>query len=95
MTTLIDDDSNQFYVHSNLRHFLYEYENSKFLECNRTTQNQNKKRLGPTYEINEHKKRNYTDVIEYVANSLESYYKNYWLESGTLLGLKIYLFIII
>ena len=73
-------------MHSNLKHFLYEYENSKFLECNRTILKENQKKLGPTYAIDENKKNRISGVIEYVADSLEKFFKNYWLDSGTLLG---------
>ncbi len=88
---MIDDDSNKFYIHSNLKHFLYEYENSKFLECNRTMLKENQKKLGPSYAIDEKKKNRIASDIEYVANSLESFYKKYWLDSGTLLGIEIFL----
>jgi hypothetical protein len=47
---------------------------------------ENQKKLGPTYAIDENKKNRIAGDIDYVANSLESLYKNYWLDSGTLLG---------
>ncbi len=60
------------------------------MECNRTLLKENKKKLGPSYVIDENKRQKIAGDIDYVANSLESFYKNYWLDSGTLLGIEIF-----
>jgi hypothetical protein len=75
-------------VPSNLKFFLFEYKNSKFIECNQDLRDEIFKIKGKNYSyLNATKENNAISVLEYIAKSLESLYKNYWISSGTLLGI--------
>ena len=86
LSPLIDDNSNKFYVPSNLESFLFEYDHSKFLECNREMAKANLRRMGPTYRQNLKRNKMIAKVTEHISDTLESFNKHYWLAGGTLLG---------
>ena len=64
------------------KHFLYQYNNSKFIECNHKLAQSTSKfqKQNPT------KNQLYVSRFKYVKDFLESNQKVYWLIAGTLLG---------
>ena len=70
----------------NLKRFLYDYEHSKFIECNKTSAERNLNIYGQNYrQTSEHLSR-IMPGLQFLSQSLEKFYKNYTLISGTLLG---------
>jgi hypothetical protein len=73
-------------IPSDFKRFLFDYNNSEFIECNRTLFKMNAKLL-------QNSKRNKTlksllaTRLHSVTSKLEDYHKSYWLAAGTLLGL--------
>ena len=74
--------------------FLYDYEHSKFIECNRKHAEESKKQMGKTYETGDIQNVKARHGLTYVKSVLEDFRKNYWLAAGTLLGTKSLHFII-
>jgi hypothetical protein len=71
---------------SNIKQFLYNYENSKFIECNQDLVQINKFRK-EKYEQNMTKNEVMMSSLKYVTRFLEDNQKHYWLFGGTLLGI--------
>ena len=96
LATIVDESGKKFNVPSNLKKFLFDYDHSRFLECNTQLAKKNIEKLGKKYAQNEKKNKMVTKVTEHLSDSLEGFYKHYWLAGGTLLGLlsyiKIYIF---
>jgi hypothetical protein len=77
---------NLFMVPSNIKRFLFEYEHSVFIECNRDLARKNIEKLGPKYNQDIKKNRMILPVVKHISQTLESNYVHYWLAGGTLLG---------
>jgi hypothetical protein len=82
----IDENSNLFRIPLDLDRYLFDYDHSKFIECNsslaiRSIQINEKK-----YEQNAEKNAKISKVIEYISEKLENFSKHYWLAGGSLLG---------
>lgn len=86
LAVIIDENHQEFNVPSDFKKFLFDYDHSKFLECNSFLAKKNFEKLGTKYAQNEKKNNMISPVIEHISNSLEEYYKHYWLAGGTLLG---------
>jgi len=82
----IDENSNFFSIPSNLNRFLFDYDHSKFIECNSSLANRNIQVNGKKYEQNHEKNAKISKVIEYISEKLENFSKHYWLAGGSLLG---------
>lgn len=78
-----DKNFNKINVPLNVKKFLFDYSHSTFLECNEELAWQN---LKVNYTQNTLLNDLVSKGLNYISNSLESYYKNYWLAGGTLLG---------
>jgi fukutin len=73
----------KFFVPSNIDKFIFDYKNSKFLECNQLLVKQN---YNHKYVQNETINKIISPVIEHITQTLEGLEKHYWLAGGTLLG---------
>lgn len=84
------DEKYALYVNvpSDINKFLFDYNNSKFLECNRTAVEANFKASKYKYFQNETINQRVKHTLKYLTNVLESSNKHYWLTGGTLLGNK-------
>ena len=87
---LIDNHGRAFNVPTDVKRFLFDYDHSKFIECNKFLTKKNLDTLGDSYAQNEVRNAMITPITKYISNSLESYYKHYWLAGGTLLGKYVY-----
>lgn len=67
----------------NVKKFLFDYSHSTFLECNEELARQN---LNVNYKQNTTLNYQISQGLNYISNTLDSYYKNYWLAGATLLG---------
>lgn len=67
-----------------LKQFKFDYDKSKFIECNRQLAMGNKRK--DKYMQNMDKSSRIIPRMVYVTRYLESIYTNYWLAAGTLLG---------
>ncbi len=86
LAEIIDENYNKFYVPSKLKQFLFDYDHSKFIECNREMAKMNLKKIGPSYAQNIKRNKMISKVTEHISDTLDSFYKHYWLAGGTLLG---------
>jgi hypothetical protein len=85
LSTLVDDQSDvRVLVPSNIKFFLFEYDHSKFLECNKALSKNIS--IDKGYKIDVKRDAIIAKGLVYLASYLESIYKHYWLASGTLLG---------
>jgi hypothetical protein len=75
-----------FYIPIDLKKFLFDYNHSKFVECDRNLANYNSNLLGSKYKQDLKKNAMVLPVMAYIATTLEGFEKNYWLAGGTLLG---------
>ena len=73
-----------FYYPRNVSHFLWLYQSSKFLSCNRLLAD----RMVKQYQLHQNADQwNLTvEPMRYIAQSLDTLEKHYWLAGGTLLG---------
>lgn len=77
----------KFYIPSKLKSFLYDYNHSKFIECNRLL---SERQIG-TVKINIQKLTKILNSLKCITSTLERMRKDYTLLAGTLLGiLKIF-----
>lgn len=83
---MVDKRSNYFLLPSDIDKFLFEYDHSVFLECNRDLVKKNIQNLGPKHQQDAKKNKMIGPVLEHISKSLESFRKHYWLAGGTLLG---------
>lgn len=74
-------NSNYLLIPSNINTFLFDFQNSKFIECNTTLTKITQDKI---------KNKKFVKVLKYVTSKLENMNKRYWLSSGTLLGRFIY-----
>lgn len=79
-------DSNKIYIPAKLDEFLFDYESSKFLECNRELAYENLNNLGSNYTQDLKKNKMLQPVLGHISKTLEKLRKHYWLAGGTLLG---------
>lgn len=88
MSKLYDSSSNNNYIliPKNLKHFLYQYKYSKFIECNKELATKNAY-LFPNYTQNMTKNAKFLIGMKYLKEKFEEMYLPYWLMAGTLLGL--------
>jgi hypothetical protein len=85
-TKKLSFNSKQLYVPSKIDDFLFDYESSKFLECNRELAFENLNTLGANYTQNLKRNKMLQPVISHISKTLEKLHKHYWLAGGTLLG---------
>jgi hypothetical protein len=71
---LIVENSNKYYVPSDINKFIFEYEYSKYVSCKNTLLKS---------EIN----TEISDLLRHVTDTITSFNKIYWLDGTTLLGL--------
>jgi len=90
LATIVDENGQNFNVPSDIKKFLFDYNHSRFLECNTQLAKKNIEKLGKKYAQNENKNKMVTKVTEHMSGTLENFYKHYWLAGGTLLGLLLF-----
>jgi len=83
ITRIVDTDLNKFNVPSNIKKYLFDYEHSEFIECNKQLQAVNS---NSNYVQNNAMNRRVWPAMDYIARSLEGLSRHYWLGGGTLLG---------
>ena len=83
---LYDKFSTLIRVTADIEKFLFDYKYSVFHECNKKLAEANFKRIGQNYTQNSSHIEKVFDGIKYIAQTLETLYKPYFLFSGTLLG---------
>lgn len=81
-----DENSFIFKIPNSLKRFLFDYDHSKFIECNSTLAKRRIQVDGVKYEQNREKNEQILKVIEYISEKLEGFSKHYWLAGGSLLG---------
>ena len=81
-----DEAKHRVSVPSNIKRFLFDYEHSKFLECNRELAKKNRELMGANYTQNGKRNKMISSVMVHISETLESFYKHYFLAGGTLLG---------
>ena len=86
MSLLNTKSVNFILVPSNIKNFLFDYNVSKFLECNRTLADANLRKMGDKYKPNIERNNMLLPVMSHMSKTLEGLYKHYWLAGGTLLG---------
>jgi hypothetical protein len=77
---------NRLKIPENLDRFFYDYDHSKFLECNSELAQQNYQLSNGNYAQNTFRNERMMPCFVHAIQQLESMYKNYWLSSGSLLG---------
>ena len=88
LNKVVDDEAarNFYYIPSDLDQFLFDYDHSAFLECNRELAESTSKQMGAKY-VNQDKRLSMIgQTIQYLGDTLSSFKKHYWLAGGTLLG---------
>ena len=65
---------------------LFDYNHSRFLECNTQLAKKNLEKIGKKYIQNEKKNKMISVVTGHLSETLEKFEKHYWLAGGTLLG---------
>lgn len=84
LITMQDSRNNLIKVTENIDKFLFDYQHSKFIECN--SELASNYTSSGKYEQKEDLNKRITPCMIELADTLESMYKRYWLSSGTLLG---------
>jgi hypothetical protein len=85
-TKQIEIEDYQILVPFDIKRFLYDYGHSVMHECNRGLADANYKNSNGRYQQNIERNEKILSGLSYIITSLESQYKHYWLDSGTLLG---------
>ncbi len=86
MAKIVDEESNTFYVPSDIKKFTYEYQHSEFIECNIQMAEKTQGPDRPNYAQDVSKNNEMAPALGNVATSLESMSKLYWLHGSSLLG---------
>ena len=86
LASIHDSGKQTLRIPENLKRFFYDYSHSKFLECNYKMAQSVINSSNGSYNQNDSLNIKIKPCIVYLAQKLESMYKNYWLSSGTLLG---------
>ena len=68
---------NKYYIPSNLDAFIFDYDHSKFIECNRILSQYVQKKSGPSYRQNIKRNRMISKVTEHISKTLQSFKKHY------------------
>ncbi len=89
LATIVDSSLNKILIPDNIDRFVYDYEHSKFIECNSKLANENYELSNGAYSQNTEKVKKLMPCLIYLADELENMYKHYWMSSGTLLGLEL------
>jgi hypothetical protein len=74
-------------IPSDVKRFLFDYSHSIMLKCNQSLADENFKLSNGKYKQNLRKNSKILPGFKYLIQKLESSYKSYWLDGGTLLGL--------
>jgi hypothetical protein len=77
---------NSIKIPENLKKFFYDYNHSKFLECNSEMAKMSFLLSNGTYRQNESQNKKIKPCFVNIAQELENMFVPYWLSSGTLLG---------
>lgn len=77
-----------FNVPSNIKQFAYDYAQSTFKECNMKMAY----KMSKSHKQDAVKNKNFFEKMKYVKEELEALNIQYWLSSGSLLGLNNYFF---
>jgi fukutin len=91
-TVYIDDSIQKILIPNDIDTFLFDYKNSKFVECNRPLAEYNLNFYKPinstsqNYSQNKQKNQLVLKYLNYTTTKLEKLSKRYWLAGGTLLG---------
>lgn len=85
-TSIIDENSILFIIPTNVKRFLFDYDHSMFIECNKTLAERNLQINGVKYQQDVGKNFEISKTAGYITKSLENFHKHYWLAGGTLLG---------
>jgi hypothetical protein len=93
LTSIQDSNIDQILVPDNIENYFYDYGHSKFIECNSELVSENYKRSNGEYRQNETKNELLMPCFLNITRELENMHKNYWLSSGSILGLKNNLYI--
>jgi hypothetical protein len=86
LATIVDENQILFNLPSDIKKLLFDYNHSKFLECNTNLAKKNLEKIGKKYNQNEKKNKMISVVTEHLSETLEKFEKHYWLAGGTLLG---------
>jgi hypothetical protein len=85
----VSSSSEKLIFPTDLNKFLYDYNHSKFIECNRKYAEESrryKQNQGEKYQSEDIQKLKARHGLNHVKSVLEGLRKNYWLAAGTLLG---------
>lgn len=74
------------YIPLNIKKFLFDYENSKFYECNKTVAKDIINLMGSNHTQNMTHNDRILNGFKYFSTTMESLYIKYTLTAGTLLG---------
>ena len=85
MTDTFDTKFTVLRIPKDTKRFLFDYEHSKFIECNRSMA-LNVAVKYKNYTQNEALNTRITPCMSYISQKLEKLKKRYWLAGGTLLG---------
>jgi hypothetical protein len=86
LAKISDELSNMFLIPSDIEKFTFDYQHSEFLECNIEMAEKTQGPNGPNYAQDPNKNNEMVPALDFVAKSLESMSKLYWLHGSTLLG---------
>ncbi len=76
-----------YYIPADLDQFLFDYEHSSFIECNRQMAAKTRARMGNEYVNKPQRLKMLAGVADYLSETLSvTFRKHYWLAGGTLLG---------
>jgi len=78
-----DTDSNKHHIPINMKKFLFDYDHSVFLECNKKALSKNEKQ---GYKLSSVRHESVKLGLGYITDSLEMMFIRYWLSDGSLLG---------
>ena len=80
---ITDTDSNKHHIPINMKRFLFDYDHSVFLECNKKALSENEKQ---GYKLSSVLHESVKPGLGYITDSLEMMFIRYWLSDGSLLG---------
>jgi hypothetical protein len=66
--------------------FMFDYKRSRFLECNQTSAQITRNRLGTNVTEHDERSKRIGESLKYITSIFDSMKKTYWLASGSLLG---------
>ena len=86
LTTIVDSNYNEIKVPENIKRYLYDYDHSKFIECDQELAKNISSLYDGVLKQNDTMNKKLMPCMVKLVQTLEGMYKNYWLTSGTILG---------